>query len=104
MLHGYQAYVCVSRLEEPTLAKVERLHARRNELMVSMEREGIATRQGTHAAALQALYVNRYGATPADLPYTHIADRLSIALPLYPQLTEQEQDRVVALLAEAFGA
>jgi len=103
-VHGYQAYVCLFRPEQPTLANVESLHARRNELMISMEREGIATRQGTHAAALQAFYVDRYGASPADLPYSHIADRLSIALPLYPQLTEQEQDRVVALLAEAYGA
>lgn len=72
MLHGYQAYICVSRLEEPTLAKVERLHARRNELMVSMEREGIATRQGTHAAALQALYVDRWCACflEGDAPRT----------------------------------
>src|SRR5260370_20649687 len=47
--HGYQSYVCLFRPEEPTLANVEDLHRRRNELMDSLEAAGIATRPGTHA-------------------------------------------------------
>ena len=48
-VHGYQAYVCLFSPDEPTLANVDRLHDRRNELMLKLEERGVATRQGTHA-------------------------------------------------------
>ena len=59
-VHGYQAYVRLFAPEEPTQSNVDRLHERRNALMAALEREGIATRQGTHAAALQAYYAEKY--------------------------------------------
>ncbi len=97
-VHGYQTYVCLFRPEEPTLANVDQLHARRNELMARLERQGIATRQGTHAAALQAYYAEKYGVRPEDVPNAHLADRLTVALPLYPQLTRSEQETVADAL------
>jgi perosamine synthetase len=69
--------------------------------MRRLEERGIATRPGTHAAALQAYYVEHYGHRPEDFFNAHAADRLTIALPLFPQLTEAEQDRVVAELRAA---
>ena len=48
-VHGYQAYVCLFRPEEPTLGNVRALHERRNALMAELDGRGIATRQGTHA-------------------------------------------------------
>jgi dTDP-4-amino-4,6-dideoxygalactose transaminase len=101
-VHGYQAYVPFFRPEEPSLANVDRLHERRNALMSQLERNGIATRQGTHAAALQGYYREKYGLRPEDFPNAHLADLLTLALPLYAQLTEAEQDRVVEELAAAF--
>ena len=59
-VHGYQAYVTLFAPEEPGRSNLERLHTRRNALMASLEQEGIATRQGTHAAALQSYYVEKY--------------------------------------------
>jgi perosamine synthetase len=100
-VHGYQAYVTLFRPEEPTLGNAGELHERRNALMAELERQGIATRQGTHAAALQALYRDRYGLRPEDVPNAYLADLLTIALPLFPQLTDAEQDRVVEALAAA---
>jgi dTDP-4-amino-4,6-dideoxygalactose transaminase len=101
MTHGYQSYVCLFAPDEPAVANVERLHAMRNSLMESMEKDGVATRQGTHAAHLQGFYRDKYGIAPADYPNAWFADRLSISLPLYAQMTEAEQDTVVTSLRRA---
>lgn len=103
-VHGYQAYVCLFAPEEPTLARLPELHAARNAVMTRLEEQGIATRQGTHAAAVQKVYRDRYGIGEEDVPGAVTADRLTIALPLYPQITEEQQQRVVASLAHAFDA
>jgi perosamine synthetase len=99
--HGYQSYVCLFRPELPSLANVERLHESRNALMKRLEHQGIATRQGTHAPVLLGYYVEKYGLRPEDFPRAYIADRLSLSLPLYPQLTDSEQDFVCQSVREA---
>jgi perosamine synthetase len=96
--HGYQAYVCLFRPERPTLDNVDRLHARRSRVMARLESRGIATRQGTHAPILLDYYAARYGLRPEGYPNAAFADRLSLALPLYPQMTDEEQDLVVTEL------
>ena len=103
--HAYQAYVCLFAPEEPTPANVDELHRRRNGLMERLEREGIATRQGTHAVVLQRYYVDRYSLRPKEQFFNaYAADQLSLALPLFPQLTESEQLAVAEGLREAFPA
>jgi perosamine synthetase len=99
--HGYQAYVCLFQPEAPTLANLDELHARRNELMDSLEEAGIATRPGTHAVHTLGYYRRKYGIQPEDHPNALIADRLSIALPLYAQLTDDEQAYVIQHLTGA---
>lgn len=103
-VHGYQAYVCLFSPEPPGLDNVGRLHEQRNELMMRLEEGGIATRQGTHAAALQTYYADKYGLRPEHFPNSHIAERLSITLPLYPQMTEDEQRQVLDSLREVSSA
>lgn len=100
-VHGYQSYVCLFRPDEPSPRNVERLHERRNDLMARMEADGVSTRQGTHAAHLQGYYRNKYRIAPAAFQNAWIADRLSISLPLYAQMTEAEQDEVVGALRRA---
>ncbi len=102
--HGYQAYVCLFRPEAPTLKNVEQLHEQRNDLMMSLEERGIATRQGTHSPVIQGYYANKYGLRPEQFPNSYIADRLSLALPLYPQMTDEEQSLVCQSLREAIYA
>ena len=102
--HGYQAYVCLFRPEEPSLGNLDRLSERRNAVMTELERRGIATRQGTHAAALTAYYSDRYEIVPEDVPAAAIAERLSLALPLYPDMTDEEQELVLTELRSAFEA
>jgi dTDP-4-amino-4,6-dideoxygalactose transaminase len=103
-VHGYQAYVCLFRPELPTLENVERLHEQRNELMVHLEKLGIATRQGTHAPVIQGFYRDKYGLRAEQFPASYIADRLSFALPLFPQMTESEQMMVCQNLQEGVNA
>jgi perosamine synthetase len=101
-VHGYQAYVCLFRPEEPTIENVHRLHEERNRVMAGLEEHGIATRQGTHSPILTPLYSERYELKPEDFPNSVIADRLTMALPLFPQMTEEEQAEVISRLATAY--
>ena len=101
-VHGYQAYVCLFRPEEPSIENVGRLHERRNLLMGELERRGVSTRQGTHSPILSGFYSQRYDLRPEDYAQSVMADRLSIALPLFAQLTDAEQETVVRELRSAF--
>ena len=96
--HGWQSYVCLFAPEEPTLANAAALHERRNTLMAALEDEGIATRPGTLAPVETGLYSERYGLRAGQFPAAHLAERLTIALPLYPGMSEADQDRVVEAL------
>ncbi len=102
--HGYQAYVCLFKPETPTLKNVAQLHEQRNGLMTALEEKGIATRQGTHAPVIQGYYLEKYDLHPEQYPNAYIADRLSLALPLYPQMTEEEQSFVCQSLRETIYA
>lgn len=103
-VHGYQAYVGLFRPEEPTLERSLVLQGERDALMGRLEREGIATRPGTHAPVTLGYYVGKYGLRPGDFPGAVIAERLSLALPLFPQMSDEEQGRVVEALTKAYGA
>lgn len=93
--HGYQSYVTLFRPEVPTIRNVKALHERRNAFMDDMERAGVATRPGTHAVHMLGFYREKYGIRPEDFPNAFLADQLTVALPLYAQLTEDEQSFVV---------
>ncbi|MGH1366147.1 MAG: DegT/DnrJ/EryC1/StrS family aminotransferase [Calditrichia bacterium] len=94
--HGYQSYVCLFQPEEITLENTAKLHDLRNDLMMRMEDIGISTRQGTHAVTLLGYYQKNYGISDTDFPNAFICDRLSLSLPLYAQMTDEEQDHVVS--------
>lgn len=66
---------------------------------LALEDLGIATRQGTHAVPPLGLY--RDTCRPEDFPRALEADRTTLTLPLYPQMTDEEQDRVVCTLRQA---
>lgn len=104
-VHGYQAYVTLFAPEDPTLARAADLHTRRNTLMSALEARGIATRQGTHAPVIQEFYVRKYGLRPDDFPRAVIADRLTLALPLFAGMTDAELEAVCdALRAQGVAA
>jgi dTDP-4-amino-4,6-dideoxygalactose transaminase len=101
--HGYQSYVCLFCPKEPTFDYVDSLHKQRNALMTRLEANGIATRQGTHAPVILGYYAEKYGLRPEQFPNAYYADRLSLALPLYAQMTQAEQEFVVNQLQEMFS-
>ncbi len=103
-VHGYQAYVCWFHPEPPSLATAEGLHRRRNALMARLEAKGISTRQGTHAPVLLDYYAQKYELRPEHYPNAYLADRLSLTLPLFPQMTDAEQDLVRQELRDGFDA
>ena len=103
LTHGYQAYICLYAPEQLSLANVDDLHARRNAVMARLEEAGIATRQGTHAPVILGLYARKYGLRPEEFPNAVLADRLTLGLPLYAQMTDEEHDRVVDELFRAGG-
>ena len=88
--HAWQSYVTLFVPTEPSLSNVMQLHERRNQLMKHLESLGVSTRQGTHAPPLLDYYVNKYGYQPHDFPYAYMADKLSLALPIFPGMTETE--------------
>jgi len=102
-IHGYQAYVCLFRPQEPTLTNVDLLHQQRNDLMIRLEKKGISTRQGTHAPVIQGYYARKYHLRPEQFPNAYLADRVSLTLPLYAQMTEAEQEMVINELKHTFG-
>ena len=98
--HGWQAFVTLFRPDAPTLVNAPRLNRWRNALMGILEADGIATRQGTHAPVLPSFYAGR-GVRAEDYPNSVLADRLTLALPLFPQITDAELERVATALRDA---
>lgn len=99
--HVYQTYCCRVNLAALEMKTVEAGNAFRNRVMEFLETNGIATRQGTHATHTLGVYRDRRGAGAPDLPGAYECDRLSIALPLYVELTEADQDFVIEELIRA---
>jgi perosamine synthetase len=72
----------------------------RTELMRGLLRDGIATRRGVMAIHEEAAYSERPAlAGRVGLPHTEAAAREALMLPLFPDLSEEQQDYVVGRLA-----
>ncbi|MBD3246217.1 MAG: aminotransferase class I/II-fold pyridoxal phosphate-dependent enzyme [Candidatus Omnitrophica bacterium] len=103
--HSYQSYVCLftdgEDLKTFTKEKIDALNIRRNKIMSALEEKGISTRQGTHAVHTLGYYKNKYALRDEDFLASYAADRLSIALPLYPSMTDEEFDYVVTHIKKA---
>ncbi|MBN1213688.1 MAG: DegT/DnrJ/EryC1/StrS aminotransferase family protein [candidate division Zixibacteria bacterium] len=104
--HAYQSYVCLFRTDPAWFEDGSEIlpeilankNRERNRLMAALEENGIAVRQGTHAVHTLAYYRQKYGLDDFDYPRSFIADRLSITLPLYYGMTDDEQIRVVTVI------
>lgn len=101
--HAYQAFVCLFEPEKISIDTIETLHKKRNDLMFALEENGVVTRQGTHAITAQQFYQQKYNIKNLDFPQAYIADRLTIALPLYPTMTTEEQDYVIDMLVSQYS-
>jgi perosamine synthetase len=96
--HSYQSYVTLVRnpeLKQLTPEAIQELNRFRNRVMAELAEKDIATRQGTHAIHTLNYYKTRYNIKDVDYLSSLAADRLSIVLPLYPQMTNEEQEYVI---------
>lgn len=100
--HTYQSYVCMLDYKKLGCADVAAGGKFRNELLQILEERGIATRQGTHAVHMLGYYRNRFGYKPEDYPNAYACDHLSITLPLYVQMSDEDQMRVVEEIRRVF--
>jgi dTDP-4-amino-4,6-dideoxygalactose transaminase len=72
----------------------------RSELMRQMLADGVATRRG-----VMAIHEERaYAAVATDLPDTEAATRSSLMLPLFPSMSDEQQDHVIESLATHLAA
>lgn len=96
--HTYQSYVCMLKFENLNSTEGG---VKRDKLLSLLAEKGIATRQGTHACHTLSCY-NNLGILPEGIPNAYACDRLSLTLPLYVQMTDDEQEYVVNNLKEAY--
>ena len=103
--HGFQSYVClftdakdISSLDKN---QIDRINIKRNIFMEKLEEKNIATRQGTHAVHTLGYYRDKNSFQDEDFLMSYAADRLSIALPLYAGMSNEEFDYVMINIKEA---
>lgn len=89
--HTYQSFVILVR---------EGGRTRRNRIMDHMQQLDIQTRPGTHAVHRLGYYAVKYGLRPEQFPVASLCEDTSITLPLFPGMTDAEQDLVVESLVE----
>jgi len=92
--HTYQSFVV--RLLEGGME-------RRNRIMDILAARDIQTRPGTHAVHRLGYYREKYGLRPEDFPLSASCEDTSITLPIFPGMTEADQEKVAAVLREALA-
>ena len=98
--HSYQSFVCLYQPEEPRFSDLPSLEAKRDNLLIELDKRGIMTRQGTHAPVRLRCYHDVFNVRAEDFPGACMAQGLSFALPLFPSMTEQQLERVANTLRD----
>jgi dTDP-4-amino-4,6-dideoxygalactose transaminase len=70
----------------------------RDAVVAGLAAHGIETTIGTYALHAQPFFGRTYGYRPGDLPWSYAASHQTLALPLYPQMTEDQADLVADAL------
>jgi len=82
------------------LVDIDRLTISRDRFMEELKKRNIGT--GLHYAAAHefSYYADRFGWRPEDFPEAHFVSERIVSLPLFPGLTEADQDDVIDAVAE----
>ena len=83
------------------IALPDRFPVTRNELLQRLADADVSARRGIMAAHLESAYAGEE--TPVSLPVTERMSASSLILPLFHQLTQEEQDQVMAVIFETAG-
>jgi dTDP-4-amino-4,6-dideoxygalactose transaminase len=89
-IHAWQAYVTYV---DPNMAPMPR-----NDLMESLQSQGISTRPGTHAVHMLGYYRNRLKLAPDDYPGARDCNDHTMAIPLHNRMTEEDFEYIVNAL------
>lgn len=90
--HSYQSYVI--RLKNGSKEN-------RNAIMDHLTSKGIQTRPGTHAVHRLGYYADKYQIKPEAFPNACVAEDMTITLPIFPDMTEDQAKMIVAELKTA---
>lgn len=90
--HTYQSYV---------IRVADGGTPRRNQIMAFLASQDIQTRPGTHAVHRLGYYRDRYGLREDAFPVAALAEEMTITLPIFPGMTDGDQDRVLDALSAA---
>jgi dTDP-4-amino-4,6-dideoxygalactose transaminase len=100
--NGYQSYVCLFKKNGSNILSnnLEQNSLARNNFMSYLNENGIQTRPGTHAVHFQTYYKNKYSFSPEDFLNSFIAEQCSVALPIYPSLSDEEFNYVTEKITD----
>ena len=87
--HAYQSYV---------IRILEGGRKHRNDVMAALAEKQIQTRPGTHAVHRLGYYKNKYGLRSEQFPNAALAEDTTITLPIFPGMTEDDQQKVVEVI------
>ncbi len=87
--HAFQSYV---------IRVLDGGRRQRNAIMAALAAEKIQTRPGTHAVHRLGYYRTKYGLRPEQFPNAALAEDTTITLPIFPNMTEADQQKVVDVI------
>ncbi len=99
-VHGFQSYVCLFQPEKISKNNVLEISTMRNDFMEYLQQNGISTRVGTHAVHTLDYYAKKYYHNPGDYVNSWIADRCTIAFPLFTSLTDEEFNYITKIISK----
>ena len=101
-IHGYQSYACIYKPKDVKEALLSndfdsliKISKNRNKFMDGLANAGIGTRPPTHAIHTLSYYRNKYELSPHDYPSAWAANLCGFSIPIFPGLTEKDQDFVI---------
>ena len=88
--HGWQSFVTYV---DPEVAPMSR-----NKIMEKLQAQGIATRPGTHALHMLAIYKDKFNIKTEEYPAARDCDQNSMAIPLHNRMSKDDYEYVVRQL------
>jgi dTDP-4-amino-4,6-dideoxygalactose transaminase len=82
------------------LVDVDRLTIDRDRFMSELKTRNIGTGLHYTAAHEFSYYANRFGWQPEDFPQAHFVSERIVSLPLFPGLSDDDQDDAIAAIRE----
>lgn len=85
------------------LVDVDRLTIDRDQFMAELKTRNIGTGLHYTAAHEFSYYANRFGWRPEDFPQAHFVSERIVSLPLFPGLTDADQDDAIEAIREVLA-